>query len=54
MRPKALRHGDTVAVAALSGGLAEDEAELFPRGVEAIEQMGFRVRVSHLVDVDRR
>ena len=44
----------SVAVAALSGGLDEDEASLFERGVEAIERMGFAVRVSPLVDRDRR
>ena len=54
LRPKALRPGDPVAVAALSGGLDEDEAALFERGVEAIEQMGLEVRVSPLVDRDRR
>jgi muramoyltetrapeptide carboxypeptidase len=54
LRPKAVRTGDLVAVAALSGGLEEGEASLFERGVEAIEQMGFEVRVSPLVDLDRR
>ena len=54
LRPNALRVGDLVAVAALSGGLDQDEASLFARGVEAIEQMGFAVRVSPLVDLDRR
>jgi muramoyltetrapeptide carboxypeptidase LdcA involved in peptidoglycan recycling len=54
LRPKALRPGDLVAVAALSGGLEEGEASLFERGVEAIEQMGFEVQVSPLVDLDRR
>ena len=54
LRPKALRPGDPVAVAALSGGLDEDEAPLLERGVEAIERMGFAVRVSPLVDRDRR
>jgi len=54
LRPKASRSGDVVAVAALSGGLEEGEAWLFERGVEAIEQMGFEVRVSPLVDPDRR
>ena len=53
-RPNALRVGDLVAVAALSSGLDQDEAPLFARGVEAIEQMGFAVRVSPLVDLDRR
>jgi muramoyltetrapeptide carboxypeptidase len=54
VRPKALRTRDPVAVAALSGGLEEGETSLFERGVEAIEQMGFSVRVSPLVDLDRR
>jgi muramoyltetrapeptide carboxypeptidase len=54
LRPKAVRTGDLVAVAALSGGLEEGEASLFDHGVEAIEQMGFEVRVSPLVDPDRR
>ena len=54
LRPRALRPGDPVAVAALSGGLDEDEQPLFERGVEAIERMGFAVRVSPLVDRDRR
>ena len=54
LRPKALRPGDPVAVAPLSGGLDEDEAPLFERGVEAIERMGFAVRVSPLVDRDKR
>jgi muramoyltetrapeptide carboxypeptidase len=54
LRPKALRPSDAVAVAALSGGLDEDEAPLFEHGVEAIERIGFAVRVSPLVDRDRR
>jgi muramoyltetrapeptide carboxypeptidase len=54
LRPKALRTGDLVAVMALSGGLEQSEASLFARGVEAIEEMGFAVRVSPLVDLDRR
>ena len=54
LRPKAVRTGDLVAVAALSGGLEEGEASLFERGVEAIEQMGFAVHVSPVVDLDRR
>jgi muramoyltetrapeptide carboxypeptidase LdcA involved in peptidoglycan recycling len=54
VRPKALRTRDLVAVAALSSGLEEGEASLFERGIEAIEQMGFSVRVSPLVDLDRR
>lgn len=54
LRPRALRSGDLVAVTALSGGLEQGEAPLFEGGVEAIQQMGFAVRVSPLVDLDRR
>jgi muramoyltetrapeptide carboxypeptidase LdcA involved in peptidoglycan recycling len=54
LRPKALQAGDLVVVTALSGGLEQPETPLFARGVEAIEQMGFVVRVSPLVDLDRR
>ena len=53
LRPKALRSGDVVAVAALSGGLEQGEASLFERGVEAIERMGFVVHVSPVVGLDR-
>ena len=53
LRPKALRAGDLVVVTALSGGLEQPETPLFARGVEAIEQMGFAVHVSPLVDLDR-
>jgi muramoyltetrapeptide carboxypeptidase LdcA involved in peptidoglycan recycling len=53
LRPKALRAGDTVAVVALSGGLEEDDAELFRNGVEVIRALGFDVRVSPLVGIGR-
>ena len=53
LRPTALREGDLVAVVATSGGLDKDEAPLFERGVETLERMGFVVRVSPLVDLDR-
>jgi muramoyltetrapeptide carboxypeptidase len=53
LRPKALRTGDLVAVVATSGGLEKDEAPLYERGVDVLEQMGFVVRVSPLVDLDR-
>ena len=53
LRPKALRAGDLVAVVAPSGGLEKDEAPLFERGVETLEGLGFVVRVSPLVDLDR-
>ena len=53
LRPKALREGDVVAVVATSGGLEKEEAPLLDRGVEVLERMGFAVRVSPLVDLDR-
>src|SRR4029077_18072419 len=43
-----------VAVAALSSGLEPDDVTPLGRGVEAVEQMGFNVLVSPLVDLDRR
>jgi muramoyltetrapeptide carboxypeptidase len=54
LRPKALRPGDLVAVAALSGGLDQGEASQYAHGVAAIERMGFAVSVSPLVDLDQR
>jgi muramoyltetrapeptide carboxypeptidase len=54
LRPRALRAGDVVAVAVLSGGLLASEAAQFERGVAVIEEMGFTVRVSPLVGLDRR
>ena len=45
LRARALKPGDTVAVAALSSGLEPDEAELFEQGVRAVEGLGFAVRV---------
>ena len=53
LRPKALRRGDTVAVAALSSGLDEGDASQLERGVEAIRQMGFNVHVSPLLELGR-
>jgi muramoyltetrapeptide carboxypeptidase len=53
LRPKALREGDLVAVLALSSGLEKEEAPLLERGVEQLERLGFDVRVSPLVDLDR-
>jgi muramoyltetrapeptide carboxypeptidase len=54
LRPKALNVGDTIAVAALSGGLETAEAPLYERGVNVIESLGFRVLVSPLVDLERQ
>ena len=42
-----------MAVVATSGGLEKDEAPHYERGVDVLEQMGFVVRVSPLVDLDR-
>lgn len=53
LRPKALRQGDVVAVVALSSGLEKEEAPQYERGVQQLERMGFDVRVSPLVDLDR-
>jgi muramoyltetrapeptide carboxypeptidase len=54
LRPRALEPGDLVVVTALSGGLAPGDEPLLARGVEVLERMGFRVRVSPLVAADRR
>ncbi len=53
LRPKALRSGDVVAVAALSGGLDATDETAFRSGVRQIEELGFAVQVSPLVNVDR-
>jgi muramoyltetrapeptide carboxypeptidase len=53
LRPRALRPGDVVAVAALSGELEQGDVPLFGPGVDVIEQMGFGVEVSPLVDLER-
>ena len=50
LRPSALRPGDTVAIAALSNELVQDEVPLFERGVSTIESLGYRVQVSPLVE----
>jgi muramoyltetrapeptide carboxypeptidase len=54
LHPRAVRPGDIVAVAALSGGLEPDEVPLLEHGVQALEQLGYRVRVSPLVHPGRR
>lgn len=53
LRPKALRPGDVVAVAALSSYLEAEDVALVGPGVAALEAMGFEVRVSPLVGLDR-
>ena len=54
LRPKALRPGDTVAIAALSGSLDEEESSLLERAIPAIAALGFHVRLAPLVDRERR
>lgn len=53
LRPRALRPGDLVVVAAPSGQLEPGEEPLLARGVAILERMGFRVRVSPRVDPAR-
>ncbi|HEY9365551.1 MAG TPA: S66 peptidase family protein [Agromyces sp.] len=53
LRPHVLQSGDTVAVAALSGGLDADEEALFRRGVAELEGLGFAVHISPLVETGR-
>ena len=50
LRPKALRDGDVVAVAALANERAEDEVELLEQGFATIESLGYRVVVSPLAE----
>lgn len=52
--PRALRSGDLVVVTAPSGPLEPGEEPLLARGVAMLERMGFRVRVSPMVDPARR
>ncbi len=49
LRPRALKAGDSVVVAALSGGLDPDEAPLLAPGIKIIEQMGLSVHLAPLV-----
>ena len=53
MRPPALRPGDTVAIAALSGGLERADMEQYQQAVTELESMGLRVRAAPLVDVEK-
>ncbi len=53
VRPRALRAGDLVAVAALSSGLETDTLESFRHAVAELEALGFRVRPAPLVDVEK-
>lgn len=53
LKPRALRPGDTVAVAALSGGLEDEEAEAYEAGVAELHDAGFTVQLSPLVELGR-
>ena len=53
LRPRALQPGDTVAVAALSGGLDAEEEALFRRGVAELEGLGLPLHISPLVETGR-
>ena len=50
LRPKALRDGDVVAVAALANERAGDEVALLEQGFATIESLGYRVVVSPLAE----
>ena len=50
LRPKALREGDIVAVAALANERSPDEVPLFEQGFRTIESLGYRVVVSPLAE----
>ncbi|MFH8469977.1 LD-carboxypeptidase [Streptomyces sp. NPDC017991] len=52
-RPRALRPGDLVVVTAPSDRLEPGDEPLLARGVAMLERMGFRVRVSPMVDTAR-
>jgi muramoyltetrapeptide carboxypeptidase LdcA involved in peptidoglycan recycling len=53
LRPKALRPGDVVAIAALANGLDEEEVELFETGFATVESLGFRVQRSPFTEPGR-
>lgn len=53
LRPRALRPGDVVAVAALSGPLPAAYEPNVERAVVVLERMGFRVRRAPLLEVGR-
>lgn len=53
LRPRALKPGDTVAIAALSSPLEEEELDQYERGVAVLESLGFRVKPAPLVEARR-
>jgi muramoyltetrapeptide carboxypeptidase len=48
LHPKALRPGDTVAIAALANECGQNEVALFDTGIATIESLGYRVQISPL------
>ena len=54
LRPRALRAGDLVVIASLSGPLDERYVPELERAVAVIERMGFRVRLAPLLVPGRR
>jgi len=53
LRPQALRKGDVVTVASLAGSFDTQEAPLLERGIAVLTELGFDVRLSPLIDIDR-
>ena len=53
IRPTALRPGDTVAVAALSGALEAADIDMYQRGIAALDSLGFHARPAPLVDIEK-
>ena len=51
--PKALRPGDTIAIAPVSGQIEATDLEMYERGVGELEAMGFRVIGSPLLDIEK-
>ncbi|GGM89158.1 LD-carboxypeptidase [Dactylosporangium sucinum] len=54
LRPRALRPGDLVVIAALSGPLPAAYEPNVEQAVVVLERMGFRVRLAPLLEVGRR
>ena len=53
IRPPALKAGDTVAIAPLSSPLEAEVLKQYERGLEEVEELGFRVKATPLVDVEK-
>lgn len=53
IRPRALRPGDTVAIAPVSGQMEVGDLAMYQKGVGELEALGFRVQASPLLDVEK-